>query len=187
MNAIKILLIGSGGREHAFAWKLSQSNKCEKLFIAPGNAGTISCGTNVDLNTDSFVEIKKFLLDNQITLVVVGPEGPLVNGLADFIFHDSELRNVSVIGPTQAGAFLEGSKDFAKEFMIVNKIPTAGYKTFTKETLVEGLRFLETLKPPYVLKADGLAGGKGVIIPTTLDQAKIEFKEMITSDRKSVV
>ena len=183
MNAIKILLIGSGGREHAFAWKLSQSNKCEKLFIAPGNAGTISCGTNVDLNTDSFVEIKKFLLDNQITLVVVGPEGPLVSGLVDFIFHDSELRNVSVIGPTQAGAFLEGSKNFAKEFMIVNKIPTAGYKTFTKETLVEGLRFLETLKPPYVLKADGLAGGKGVIIPTTLDQAKIEFKEMITSGK----
>lgn len=183
MNPIKILLIGSGGREHAFAWKLSQSNKCEKLFIAPGNAGTISCGTNVDLNIDSFIEIKKFILNKKIDLVVVGPEGPLVNGLADFIFHDIELKNVSVIGPTQGGAFLEGSKDFAKEFMVVNKIPTAAYKTFTKKTLEEGFRFLETLKPPYVLKADGLAGGKGVIIPTTLDQAKIELKEMLTSGK----
>lgn len=183
MNPIKILLIGSGGREHAFAWKLSQSNKCEKLFIAPGNAGTISCGTNVDLNIDSFVEIKKFILDNQITLVVVGPEGPLVNGLSDFIFHDNELKNVSVIGPTQGGAFLEGSKDFAKEFMGVNKIPTAAYKTFTKKTLDEGFRFLETLKPPYVLKADGLAGGKGVIIQSTLEQAKIDFEEMLTSGK----
>ncbi len=178
-----ILLIGSGGREHAFAWKLTQSSNCEKLFIAPGNAGTSQHGTNVNINTSNFSEVKKFVLENSITMVVVGPEEALVNGITDFFLADNQLKHIPVIGPTKEGARLEGSKDFAKEFMFANNIPTAAFRTFTKDNLEEGLSFLETLSAPYVLKADGLAAGKGVLIPTTLLQAKKEFTEMLTSGK----
>jgi phosphoribosylamine--glycine ligase len=181
--AKKILLIGSGGREHAFAWKLSQSKNCEKLFIAPGNAGTSQCGENSAIDVRSFPEIKNFVLAHQIDLVVIGPEEPLVNGITDFFLNDSALKNIPVIGPTKAGALLEGSKDFAKEFMATNAIPTAAFRTFTKDNVADGIKFLETLKAPYVLKADGLAAGKGVLIPTTLEQAKQEFTEMLTSGK----
>ena len=181
--SVKILLIGSGGREHAFAWKLSQSKKCEKLYIAPGNAGTSECGENIDLDVKSFSKVKEFVLQNQVELVIVGPEEPLVNGITDFFLEDEILKSIPVIGPTKAGALLEGSKDFAKEFMRKNSIPTASFQTFTKETLSEGLKFLETLKAPYVLKADGLAAGKGVIIPETLEAAKSELTDMLTSGR----
>ena len=180
---VKILLIGSGGREHAFAWKLSQSKKCEKLFIAPGNAGTSECGENVDFDVTSFLAIKEFVLQNKIELVIIGPEEPLVNGITDFFLEDEKLKLIPVIGPTKAGALLEGSKDFAKEFMLKNSIPTAAFQTFTKETLHDGLKFLETLNAPFVLKADGLAAGKGVIIPETLEAAKSELTEMLTSGR----
>lgn len=180
---VKILLIGSGGREHAIAWKLSQSKNCGKLFIAPGNAGTSECGENVDLDVKSFSLIKNFVLQNKIDLVIIGPEEPLVNGITDFFLGDEELKSIPVIGPTKAGALLEGSKDFAKEFMQMNSIPTAAFQTFTKETLNDGLKFLETLKAPYVLKADGLAAGKGVIIPETLKEAKAELTDMLTSGR----
>ncbi|MFZ7145094.1 MAG: phosphoribosylamine--glycine ligase [Bacteroidota bacterium] len=181
--SVKILLIGSGGREHAFAWKLSQSKKCEKLFIAPGNAGTNECGENVDLDVRSFSAIKNFVLQNKVQLVIIGPEEPLVNGITDFFLDDEELKSIPVIGPTKAGALLEGSKDFAKEFMQKNKIPTAAFQTFTKDTLNDGLKFLESLKAPYVLKADGLAAGKGVIIPETLEAAKSELTDMLTSGK----
>ncbi len=181
--SVKILLIGSGGREHAFAWKLSQSKKCGKLFIAPGNAGTKDCGENVDLDVKSFSAVKEFVLQNKVDLVIIGPEEPLVNGITDFFLEDEKLKSIPVIGPTKAGALLEGSKDFAKEFMQKNEIPTAAFQTFTKETLNDGLKFLESLKAPYVLKADGLAAGKGVIIPETLEAAKSELTDMLTSGK----
>ncbi len=177
---MNILVLGSGGREHAFAWKLSQSKHCDKLFIAPGNAGTSQCGTNVALSATDFEGIKKFVIENKIEMVVVGPEDPLVKGIHDFFLADNELKNIPVIGPKKDGAQLEGSKDFSKQFMIRHHIPTARYQTFTKENLNEGLKFLQTLSPPYVLKADGLAAGKGVVIPQTLDDATKELTEMLS-------
>ena len=176
---MNILILGSGGREHAFAWKLAQSKKIGKLYIAPGNAGTSTCGINVNISVTDFEAIKKFVLENKINLVVVGPEDPLVKGIHDFFLADVQLKNIPIIGPQKDGAQLEGSKDFSKKFMIRHHIPTARYETFTKETLSEGLRFLETLSPPYVLKADGLAAGKGVVIPNTLSEAKVELTEML--------
>ena len=169
---MNILILGSGGREHAFAWKLTQSKKLNKLFIAPGNAGTASIGTNINISATDFNAVKKLVLENNINMVIVGPEDPLVRGIHDFFLADGQLKNIPVIGPKKDGAQLEGSKDFSKQFMFRHHIPTARYATFTKETLNEGLNFLETLQPPYVLKADGLAGGKGVVIPTTLEEAK---------------
>lgn len=176
---MNILILGSGGREHAFAWKLSQSKKKLTLFIAPGNAGTAALGTNVPIAVTDFEGIKKFVLDQKMEMVVVGPEDPLVKGIHDFFLADTQLKNIPVIGPQKEGAQLEGSKDFSKRFMQRNNIPTARYETFTKETLDKGLAFLETLQPPYVLKADGLAAGKGVVIPTTLTEAKKELTEML--------
>jgi len=176
---MNILLLGSGGREHAIAYKISQSAKCNKLFIAPGNAGTSNCGTNVNLKNDDFEAIKRFVLDNSINMLVVGPEAPLVAGIADFFKNDAELKNVAVIGPSKLGATLEGSKDFAKHFMLKNNIPTARYETFTKDTIAQAVSFLHTLKPPYVLKADGLAAGKGVLILDTLEQAETELHNML--------
>jgi len=176
---MNVLLLGSGGREHAFAWKLSQSPLLTKLFIAPGNAGTSLHGENVQLSATDFPAIKNFVLTNEIALVVVGPEDPLVKGVHDFFLNDAELNNIPVIGPQKVGAQLEGSKDFSKRFMVRHGIPTAAYETFTKDTLEEGLNFLETLSPPYVLKADGLAAGKGVIIPHTLEEAKKELTAML--------
>ncbi|MGZ4035488.1 MAG: phosphoribosylamine--glycine ligase [Bacteroidia bacterium] len=178
---MNILILGSGGREHAFAWKLSQSNRIGKLFIAPGNAGTAMVGTNVPISATDFEAVKKFVLENQIKMVVVGPEDPLVKGVHDFFLNDLQLKNIPVIGPQKDGAQLEGSKDFSKKFMFRHNIPTARYETFTKDTLAEGLKFLETLDPPYVLKADGLAAGKGVVIPTTLSDAKAELTEMLAN------
>lgn len=177
---MNILLLGSGGREHAFAWKLAQSTLCKKLFIAPGNAGTRQCGINVNVATTDFEGIKKSVVENKIEMVVVGPEDALVKGIHDFFIADESLKNISVIGPKKDGAQLEGSKDFSKQFMIRNSIPTARYQTFTKETLQDGLKFLATLSPPYVLKADGLAAGKGVVIPQTLSEAKSELTEMLS-------
>ncbi len=161
---MNILILGSGGREHAMAWKIKQSKKTNNIYIAPGNAGTDMVGENVAISTTDFTAIKQFVLEKQINMVVVGPEAPLVNGIYDFFCNDSELKSIPVIGPSQEGAKLEGSKKFAKEFMIRNNIPTARYKSITKENIDEGFSFLETLSPPYVLKADGLAAGKGVII-----------------------
>ena len=178
---MNILILGSGGREHAFAWKLTQSKKLAKLFIAPGNAGTASLGTNVSISATDFEAVKKLVLENTISMVIVGPEDPLVKGIHDFFLADAQLKNIPVIGPQKEGAQLEGSKDFSKQFMIRHKIPTARYETFTKETLNEGLKFLETLEPPYVLKADGLAAGKGVVIPLTLSDAKAELTEMLAN------
>ncbi len=174
-----ILLLGSGGREHALAWKLAQSPKLEKLYIAPGNAGTATVGENIPLKADDFDGIKKFVLTHSVEMVVVGPEDPLVKGIYDFFRNDSELAAIPVIGPSRKGAVLEGSKDFAKGFMQRHNIPTAAYRTFDGTTLDEGLRFLETLKAPYVLKADGLCAGKGVLILPTLDEAKKELREML--------
>ena len=176
---MKILLLGSGGREHALAWKISQSEKVEKLFIAPGNAGTTNCGENVAIGVNDFEKIKEFVVANNINMVVVGPEDPLVKGVYDDLKADERTKNVPVIGPSKAGAVLEGSKDFAKAFMQRHNIPTAKYQTFDGNTLEEGLKFLETLKAPYVLKADGLCAGKGVLILPTLDEAKKELKEML--------
>lgn len=176
---MKILLLGSGGREHALAWKISQSPKIEKLYIAPGNAGTASVGENVALRADDFEGIKKFVLANNINMVVVGPEDPLVKGIYDFFKNEAELSSIPVIGPSKKGAVLEGSKDFAKGFMQRHNIPTAAYRTFNSTTLEEGLKFLETLEAPYVLKADGLCAGKGVLILPTLEEAKKELKEML--------
>ena len=176
---MKILLLGSGGREHALAWKIAQSGKCEKLFIAPGNAGTSNCGENVDMKADDFEAIKAFVVEKGINMVVVGPEDPLVKGIYDDLKADVRTKDVPVIGPTKAGAVLEGSKDFAKGFMQRHHIPTARYQTFDGEHLEEGLKFLETLEAPYVLKADGLCAGKGVLILPTLDEAKKELKEML--------
>lgn len=176
---MKILLLGSGGREHALAWKIAQSEKVEKLYIAPGNAGTGNCGENVNIGVNEFAKLKDFVYINDIDMVVVGPEDPLVKGIYDEFANDPLTCNVPVIGPTKAGAVLEGSKDFAKAFMQRHNIPTARYKTFDGTTVEEGLKFLETLKAPYVLKADGLCAGKGVLILPTLDEAKKELKEML--------
>ena len=176
---MKVLLSGSGGREHALAWKIAQSAKVEKLFVAPGNAGTATCGENVDIKADDFETLKQFVADNAVDMVVVGPEDPLVKGIYDDFKNDPRTASVPVIGPSKAGAVLEGSKDFAKAFMMRHNIPTAQYKTFNGTTLNEGLAFLETLKAPYVLKADGLCAGKGVLILPTLEEAKKELKDML--------
>ena len=176
---MKLLLLGSGGREHALAWKIAQSPKIEKLYIAPGNAGTREVGENVAIKADDFEAIKEFVVANGINMVVVGPEDPLVKGVYDFFKNDAALANIPVIGPSKAGAVLEGSKEFAKRFMQRHHIPTAGYKSITSANLEEGLAFLETLQAPYVLKADGLCAGKGVLILPTLEEAKKELKEML--------
>lgn len=176
---MRILLLGSGGREHALAWKIAQSKKCEKLFIAPGNTGTSLLGTNVNIGVNDFDALKNFTVDNHIDMVVVGPEDPLVNGIYDEFKRDIRTSAIPVIGPSAQGAVLEGSKDFAKAFMKRHNIPTAAYATFDGTTINAGLRFLETLEAPYVLKADGLAAGKGVLILPTLDEAKKELKEML--------
>ena len=176
---MKILLLGSGGREHALAWKIAQSKKVEKLFIAPGNAGTALTGENVNIKADDFEALKQFCVDNAVDMVVVGPEDPLVKGIYDDFKADVRTKHIPVIGPSKQGAVLEGSKDFAKGFMQRHNIPTAKYKTFDGTTLEEGLKFLETLKAPYVLKADGLCAGKGVLILPTLEEAKKELKEML--------
>ena len=176
---MRILLLGSGGREHALAWKIAQSEKCEKLFIAPGNAGTSQCGENVAMKADDFEAIKQFCTAKQIDMVVVGPEDPLVKGIYDDLKADERTQHVPVIGPSKAGAVLEGSKDFAKAFMLRHSIPTARYQTFTPATVEEGFAFLDTLQPPYVLKADGLCAGKGVLILPTLEEAKKELREML--------
>jgi phosphoribosylamine---glycine ligase len=176
---MKLLLLGSGGREHALAWKIAQSPKVEKLYIAPGNAGTATVGENVDLEENDFEAIKEFVINNKVDMVVVGPEVPLVKGITDYFANDPVLKNVSVIGPTQKGAELEGSKEFAKAFMQRHNIPTAKYKSFTRETINEAYDFLSTLEAPYVLKADGLCAGKGVLILPTLDEAKAELSNML--------
>ena len=183
MKKSNILLIGSGGREHAIAWKLAQSPLLDHLFIAPGNAGTSTVGANVPISGNDFESIKQFVIENGIDMVVVGPEEPLVRGIHDFFLADAQLKNIPVIGPQKAGAELEGSKDFAKQFMIRHNIPTAAYQTYTKETLTEGIAFLKTLNAPYVLKADGLAAGKGVIICKTLTEAEAELTEMLAGQK----
>jgi phosphoribosylamine--glycine ligase len=176
---MKILLLGGGGREHALAWKIAQSDKVEKLYIAPGNAGTANVGENVDIKADDFGSLKEFAVEKGINMVVVGPEDPLVKGIYDEFKNDARTANIPVIGPSKQGAVLEGSKDFAKGFMQRHNIPTARYQTFNGTNIDEGLKFLETLQPPYVLKADGLCAGKGVLIVPTLEEAKKEFKEML--------
>ena len=178
-QSVNVLLLGSGGREHAFAWKIAQSKRLAKLYITPGNAGTRACGTNVDVNPTNFASVKQFVLSNNINLVVVGPEEPLVRGIFDFFANDPDIHHVPVIGPSLEGAKLEGSKDYAKAFMSRHNIPTAAYQSFTKNDLEAGYTFLETLKAPYVLKADGLAAGKGVLILDSLDEAKAELKAML--------
>ncbi len=183
VEKMNVLVLGSGGREHAIAWKLSNSSQLDQLYIAPGNAGTKSVGENVPLDPMNFEEVKSFCLENDVNIVVVGPEQPLVAGIADFFESDAELRNVTLIGPNKKAAQLEGSKDFAKNFMMRNNIPTAKYATFTKKTLKEGYAFLESMNAPYVLKADGLAAGKGVLIIDNLAEAKASLKEIL-SDKK---
>lgn len=180
---MNILVLGSGGREHAFAWKIAQSKRLENLYIAPGNAGTANCGTNVDIKVNDFEAIKKLVWEKGIDMVLVGPEDPLVNGIHDFFLNDEVLKDVAVIGPKKDGALIEGSKDFSKRLMEKYKIPTARYKSFTKATLNEGYSFLETLKAPYVLKADGLAAGKGVLILNDLTEAKNELKNMLLDSK----
>ncbi len=176
---MNILVLGSGGREHTFAWKIAKSSHCENLFVAPGNSGTKSIATNLDISVTDFEAIKEAVLENNIDLVVVGPEDPLVQGVHDFFLEDQDLKNVAVIGPQKAAAELEGSKEFAKEFMMRHKIPTAAYQSFTKDNVEEGYKFLESLNAPYVLKADGLAAGKGVLILNDLEEAKTELKNML--------
>ena len=176
---MNVLILGSGGREHAFAWKIAKSSLCKKLLIAPGNAGTEQIGRNIDISVNDFQKIKDLCLKEEINMLIVGPEGPLVNGIYDFFHEDEKLQHITVIGPSKKGAQLEGSKEFSKEFMMKYGIPTAAYQSFTKDTLEEGYQFLETLSPPYVLKADGLAAGKGVLIPETLEEAKTSLKEML--------
>ena len=178
-----ILLLGSGGREHAFAWKMLQSPLCSRLFVAPGNAGTESIATNVNIDPTDFESIKAFVLKEQVEMVVVGPEDPLVKGIYDFFINDESLKNIPVIGPSKEGAQLEGSKEFAKEFLVRHGIPTAGYDSFTAATVEEGCLFLETLHAPYVLKADGLAAGKGVLIIHDLAEAKEELRNMLLNDK----
>ena len=176
---MNVLILGSGGREHAFAWKIAKSSSCNNLFIAPGNAGTAELGNNVEIGVNDFESIKKFVLSEGVEMVVVGPEDPLVNGIYDFFQEEEELQNISLIGPSKEGARLEGSKEFAKEFMIRHEIPTAKYQAFTKDNLEEGYAFLESLDAPYVLKADGLAAGKGVLILDNLQESKDELKAMV--------
>ena len=176
---MNILLLGSGGREHALAWKMLQSNKCNQLFVAPGNAGTAQIAKNIAINPNDFESVKQFVLSEKIEMVVVGPEAPLVNGVYDFFKNDAELASIPVIGPSKYGAQLEGSKEFAKEFLVRHNIPTARYESFTAETVEKGYAFLETLNAPYVLKADGLAAGKGVLILNDLAEAKAELKNML--------
>ncbi len=180
---MNILILGAGGREHAFAWKISQSPLCRNLYAAPGNSGTSSLATNLSVSVVDFEGIKKQVLAHSINMVIVGPEDPLVNGIHDFFLNDDELQNVAVIGPQKAAAQLEGSKEFAKEFLCRHGIPTAAYESFTKDTLEQGYSFLESLTPPYVLKADGLAAGKGVLIVTTLIEAKKELKSMLVDSK----
>jgi phosphoribosylamine--glycine ligase len=180
---MKILLLGSGGREHAIAAKIVESKQCQQLFIAPGNAGTAECGTNVDLKVDDFSGIGRFVISNNVNMVVVGPEAPLVGGIVDYFANNEKLKNVMIIGPSAAAAQLEGSKDFAKQFMQRHNIPTAAYRTFTRETLNEGLNFLNEMKAPYVLKADGLAAGKGVLILDNLEEAKHELCLMLKEEK----
>ena len=180
---MRILILGSGGREHAFAWKISQSKKYDKLFVAPGNSGTAQIATNIPVNDSDFDSIKQIVLQNEIDLVLVGPENPLVNGIHDFFINDNDLKHISIIGPQESAAKLEGSKEFAKQFLFRHNIPTAAYQSFSKENLEEGLNFLNTLKPPYVLKADGLAAGKGVLILNDLDKAKAELKKMLVDSK----
>jgi phosphoribosylamine--glycine ligase len=180
---MNILVLGSGGREHAIAWKLNQSKKSKKVFIAPGNAGTSEVGINISLKLNDFDEIAEFVHSENIQLIVVGPEAPLVEGIVDFFRAKPEFHNLLIIGPDKAGATLEGSKDFAKEFMAEFDVPTAKYQTFTSKNIEEGYAFLDTLKPPYVLKADGLAGGKGVLILQQLEEAKSELKNMVLNDK----
>lgn len=180
---MNILILGSGGREHAFAQSLSKSSRCNKLFVAPGNAGTASIASNITINPADFTAVEKCVLENQIQMVVVGPEDPLVKGIADYFSERESLKNVMLIGPSKRGALLEGSKQRAKEFMFQHKIPTAAYKSFTKESLHAGKSFLETLNPPYVLKADGLAAGKGVLIINNLETAKQELENMLANNK----
>ena len=180
---MNILILGSGGREHTLAWKVNQSKKLSKLFIAPGNAGTSQIGTNIDIDINDFQSVKNELVNLLIDLIIVGPEVPLVKGFHDFIISDSELKHITVIGPKKYAAQLEGSKRFAKEFMLRHNIPTAKYKSFSNQSLEEGYRFLEELNPPYVLKADGLAAGKGVVILNDLKEAKAELTDMLTNQK----
>lgn len=180
---MNILVLGSGGREHTFAWKISQSQHCENLFVAPGNSGTESIATNLKVHVDDFFGIKKVVLENRIDMVIVGPEAPLVNGIHDFFLNDKDLETVSVIGPQKAAAKLEGSKEFAKKFLVKHNIPTAAYESFRPNQILEGYKFLESLSPPYVLKADGLAAGKGVLIIDSLDKAKRELKSMLIDSK----
>jgi phosphoribosylamine--glycine ligase len=176
---MNVLILGSGGREHTLAWKIAQSEKTDKVFIAPGNAGTPSVGINTDLNPLDFNQVKEFVISNSIDMVVVGPEDPLVKGIVDFFKEDNQLKNVCIVGPQKDGAILEGSKDFAKEFMFKNNIPTAKYQTFTLNQFDDAVAFMNQLNPPYVLKADGLAAGKGVLIIDDIDEAKASLKEML--------
>ena len=178
-----ILLLGSGGREHAFAWKMIQSPLCDTLFVAPGNAGTAAIANNININPTDFPTIKDFVLKEKVEMVVVGPEDPLVKGIYDFFLNDADLKDIPVIGPSTVGAQLEGSKEFAKEFLFRHNIPTAGYDSFTAETVEQGCQFLETLQPPYVLKADGLAAGKGVLIIQDLAEAKEELRNMLVHQK----
>ena len=180
---MNVLILGSGGREHAFTLKLLESNKINQLFVAPGNAGTHKIATNININPTDFQAVKNIVLKNDIQMVVVGPEAPLVEGIHDFFLADTDLKNISVIGPKKDGALLEGSKDFSKQFMQKHGVPTAKYQSFTKENLEEGFAFLETLQPPFVLKADGLAAGKGVLILNSLEEAKMELEEMVANKK----
>jgi phosphoribosylamine--glycine ligase len=180
---MNVLILGSGGREHAFTLKLLESNKINQLFVAPGNAGTHKIATNININPTDFQAVKNIVLKNDIRMVVVGPEAPLVEGIHDFFLADTDLKNISVIGPKKDGALLEGSKDFSKKFMQKHGVPTAKYQSFTKENLEEGFAFLETLQPPFVLKADGLAAGKGVLILNSLEEAKMELEEMVANQK----
>ena len=183
---MRILILGSGGREHAFAWKINQSDRCSKLFVAPGNSGTASIAENININLTDFKAIKNLVISQQIDMVIVGPEDPLVLGIHDFFLQDEQLKNVAVIGPQKAAAQLEGSKEFAKQFMMRHNIPTAAYQAFNKQTIEEGYAFLESLKPPYVLKADGLAAGKGVVILNELSAAKTELNSMLLNEKFGV-
>lgn len=180
---MNILILGSGGREHTFAWKIAQSPLCKHLFVAPGNSGTAEIATNVNIGVTDFEAIKELVLDKEIDMVVVGPEDPLVHGVHDFFLNDDAIKHISVIGPQKVAAQLEGSKEFAKEFLFRHNIPTAAYQSFTKETVEKGYAFLETLNPPYVLKADGLAAGKGVVILQSLEEAKAELKNMLVDSK----
>ncbi|MCB0466215.1 MAG: phosphoribosylamine--glycine ligase, partial [Aequorivita sp.] len=180
---MNILILGSGGREHAFAYKISQSKRCENLFVAPGNAGTEAIATNVDLKVTDFEAVKKCVVENNIEMVIVGPEDPLVHGIADYFAETSELKSVMLIGPSKRGALLEGSKQRAKEFMMQHNIPTAAYESFTAASLEAGKAFLEKLNSPYVLKADGLAAGKGVLILKDLEEAKQELENMLAHSK----